>query len=180
MNSRRDDPPGVPFVHGSETSRATAEAKEPTALADEARVLAFILGQGEKGATDHEVSAALGMMLDTARARRICLRDTRHLLMDSGLRRRTPHNRKATVWVAGCDGGSDAGPAKRVIRPSLKILGSAMANIKALVDHARVTGGPAATDDTRALWRWLAWITKAHTQVPLPLPSTEQGVPGGQ
>lgn len=57
--------------------------------------------QSRDGATDEETAIALGMRLDTARARRCELRDA-GLVRDSGHRRKTTSGHDATVWaVAG-------------------------------------------------------------------------------
>jgi hypothetical protein len=61
--------------------------------------LSFIVGQHAHGATDEEISIGLKMHADTARARRVELRDA-GLVLDSGKRRNTKSRRPATVWTA--------------------------------------------------------------------------------
>ena len=82
-----------------DTRRTARERTRPRAGQHRAAVLEFIRNQGTKGATDHETAAQLGLLLDTARARRVKLRDD-DLVEDSGRRRLTPNKGKAAVWVA--------------------------------------------------------------------------------
>lgn len=89
----------TPYVSGSDTSEAAAEAKLPTAETDAARVLDLIRARGSHGATDDEVEATLGMLHQNASARRRGLFLQGHVV-DSGARRMTRSGRKATVWVA--------------------------------------------------------------------------------
>jgi len=92
-------PVADPPHSGPETSRAAAEQIKPAAGKLRRLVYWYIVNQGPAGATDHEVSAGLGLQSDTCRARRVELRDTGHVV-DSGQRRPTPSGRGATVWVA--------------------------------------------------------------------------------
>jgi hypothetical protein len=98
MNTTTDKP-YTPYVPESDTSRAAAEAKAPTAETDAARVLDFIRSRGAHGATDDEAETALGMLHQNASARRRGL-FLRGLVVDSGARRNTRSGRKATVWTA--------------------------------------------------------------------------------
>ncbi len=82
------------------TRRQAAEQIRRVAGDLQRQVLAFIAGRGPRGATDEELSEALAMKLDTARARRCELRDL-HLVVDSGRRRSTASGRAAVVWTAG-------------------------------------------------------------------------------
>jgi hypothetical protein len=102
----------VPFVVGSDTSQQAAKDKLPTAMSDEARVLAFIDKCGGHGATDDEIEVALQMLHQNASARRYALA-SKGLVVDSGVRRRTRSNRRAVVWVVNVDPAS----AKPVPRP---------------------------------------------------------------
>jgi hypothetical protein len=90
--------PTVPYVRGSETSRAAAASIASVAQVARDRVSAYIAGQGVYGATDQEIAAGLAMLSDSARARRCELRD-RGDIVDSGRRRPTPSGRAATVWI---------------------------------------------------------------------------------
>ena len=155
----------TPFVRGSKTSLAAAVSKVETAAGDEARVYDYLKSRGELGATDHETSAALCMLPDTVRARRVALRE-KGLVMDSGLRRITPSNRMATVWAIGLDGGNlDAGSAPRVLRPSIEELRVAIENIRALTDHAYRTKGPPIAEELQQMGRWLIWISRPNPEV---------------
>jgi len=91
-------PPADPPHSGPATSRAAADAVKPAIGKLRRLVLHFIAKQGLAGATDHEVSAGLGLLSDTARARRVELRDAGRIV-DSGQRRATPSGRRAIVWV---------------------------------------------------------------------------------
>ncbi len=90
---------GIPYVTGSDTSRAAAESIEP----DLGRLLHLVLTQiracGSNGATDDELEVTLGLPHQTVSARRrdLVLRD---YVVDSGYRRTTRSGRGATVWVA--------------------------------------------------------------------------------
>jgi hypothetical protein len=63
------------------------------------QVYELVVAAGEHGATDHEISAALRMLGDTARARR-------HELVDAGVfaastrTRPSPSGHPMTVWIA--------------------------------------------------------------------------------
>jgi hypothetical protein len=95
--------PTAGFVRGSETSKAAAEAVDVHAGLMRNQVLAFIRARGDEGATDQEVSLALDMDSDTARARRCELRDS-GLVRDNGRRRPTASGRRAVAWVASGQG----------------------------------------------------------------------------
>ena len=90
---------------GSATSRAAAEAIRPEAGTLSAAVFAFIVGTGERGATDAEIQRGLRIEGNTQRPRRRALQQ-RGLIIDSGHRRKTPAGRLAAVWIAapGTDG----------------------------------------------------------------------------
>ncbi|MFW6124605.1 MAG: hypothetical protein ACOC46_00545 [Pirellulales bacterium] len=84
---------------GSATSRAAAEAIRPEAGTLSAAVFEFIVGAGDRGATDGEIQRALHLAGDTERPRRRALQQ-RGLIIDSGHRRKTPSGREAVVWVS--------------------------------------------------------------------------------
>ena len=89
---------GLPHS-GTDTSREAAQSMTLVAAANTARVLLFIADQGENGATDFEVQAALNMTGDSELPRRWELQ--RHgLVRDSGSRRKSPSGRNAIVYVA--------------------------------------------------------------------------------
>lgn len=71
----------------------------PHAASIRDRIVGFIIERGAKGATDHEIAAELRILPDTARSRRVKLRDE-GVVHDGGRRRSTPSGCKAVVWVA--------------------------------------------------------------------------------
>ena len=86
-----------------DTRRAAKAAIDPHAPTMEARVLAFIRDRSSYGGTDQEVADELGMLPDTARARR-CDLEKAGQVHDSGVTRPSkhggPHPRPCVVWVA--------------------------------------------------------------------------------
>ena len=90
--------PTAPYVPTSETSKWAAESIAPCTGRLQSLVFDFIRTRGQTGATDQELTEALGMLSDTARARRVELRD-RGLIVDSGRRRSTRRGRAAVVWI---------------------------------------------------------------------------------
>jgi predicted ArsR family transcriptional regulator len=91
--------PCAPCQHHSPTSCAAAEAIVPHLNKLQARVLDYLRGCGERGATDEELVEALRLSPSTARPRRIELVKA-GLVRDSGRTRKTNSGREATVWVA--------------------------------------------------------------------------------
>jgi hypothetical protein len=89
-------PPAVACGRDSRTSTAAGRSIERHAGRLRAAVWEFISLHG--GATDPEIAAGLGMLPDTARARRVELRDLGYI-GDSGQVRPTPSGRSATVWI---------------------------------------------------------------------------------
>lgn len=89
----------VPYVGGSDTSKEAAEKMEPHLGRLQGDVLSHIRSCADYGATDDEIEIHLQLSHQTASARRreLVLAD---LIEDSGDRRRTRSNRKATVWIA--------------------------------------------------------------------------------
>jgi hypothetical protein len=63
------------------------------------QVYEYIQAQGDDGATDAEIQAALGISGDTERPRRWTLEKAK-LIRDSGKTRPTPAGRQAVVWIA--------------------------------------------------------------------------------
>ena len=84
------------------TRRAAGESIAGFAGDMSGAVLEFVRNRGAYGATDEEIHGGLGMLSDTARARRVELREAA-LIVDSGQRRPTRSGRLAVVWS-----GSDA------------------------------------------------------------------------
>ena len=86
----------IPYVRGSETSRAAADSIKLHVVGDRERVLAYLQLMGSRGATDQELQEALDIAESTERPRRVSLVDD-GLVIDSGATRDTRAERKATV-----------------------------------------------------------------------------------
>lgn len=87
-----------PYAILSKTSKAAAERIKPRVAGGLKIVFQYLESCGLRGATDEEVREATGLGENTARPRRIGLRD-RGLVVDSGKTRLTKAGRHATVWV---------------------------------------------------------------------------------
>lgn len=98
--------PVLPFVQGSDTSKAAAKSVKSSAGVLRVQVLHFLEQQGLWGATDEEVQLALSMNPNTERPRRIEL-VVAGAVKDSGQRRSTTSGRKAAVWVSVPDALQD-------------------------------------------------------------------------
>ncbi len=111
---RNEDLPLFPAQPAPVNTRSQAMEKiGPKVGQLRGEVLAFITDRKTLGATDHEISAELNLLQDTARARRHELLDD-GLVVDSGQRRSTPSGRSAAVWIdADCQvlGDDAVGPA---------------------------------------------------------------------
>lgn len=79
-------------------TRAAARPTESQAAGDRQRVLDLLIGRGAEGATDQEAAEVLGIPQDTARARRVELRD-KGLVADSGRRRPSSTGHGMRVWM---------------------------------------------------------------------------------
>lgn len=90
---------------GPETSRQAAALARPEAASRRGQALAFIVGRGSHGATDHEIAEALGWQIPMTTPRRGELVRL-GLVKDSGARRLSPWNRPSIVWVA-TEGGAN-------------------------------------------------------------------------
>lgn len=90
----------------------TAGARPRQPLKD--RIYHYLLQQGPRGATDHQLAEALGctgIRLQQLRTRRFALKRAGYLL-DSGLRRENHKRRRCIVWVAaGRPLDGESGPA---------------------------------------------------------------------
>lgn len=89
-----DPKPGMVRRDAPDTSRAAAKAVMPRTGTQRRRVLDYIIGCGEHGATDLELQNALGLSGNSERPRRVELVDA-ELIVDAG-RRRRGH----IVWIA--------------------------------------------------------------------------------
>lgn len=150
----------IPFVTGSDTSEAAAHSKIGSAGSDQARVYQFVRDRGPMGATDAEVETALVMLHQNASARRNAL-VRQGVLCDSGLRRKTPSGRLATVWVVGAGTPIEGASIARTTRPSDAQIRSALGELAAVVALAQTTGGPTASEDLGRVQAWLEAISRA-------------------
>jgi hypothetical protein len=89
----------VPYVRGSDTSRAAADSMAPHVAGLEVVVLNFVRVPGSYGATCDELEQGLHLAHQTASARLKGLQD-KGLIRDSGVRRKTRSGRAARVYVA--------------------------------------------------------------------------------
>ena len=87
------------------TSRDAAAKAQRTSPTMRGRVLCFLIGQGQSGATDEEGGAALCMKPQSYTPRRREL-VKRGLVRDSGERRATESGRSAVVWVVSNAGNT--------------------------------------------------------------------------
>lgn len=101
----------------TDTRAAALQAIKPDRGRLARAVLNVIRQRGRRGATDHEISEALRLQLDTCRARRCEARD-RGDIHDSGLRRPTPSGRNAAVWVCAELPPAAPPPAAAPTRPA--------------------------------------------------------------
>lgn len=97
MTPYKDDYPLLPFVKDSDTS-AEAAARAHTAQRDRQRVLAYMLDCKDEGATDDEIEIALGLLHQTASARRREL-ELKGIVERTGRRRPTRSGRSAGVYI---------------------------------------------------------------------------------
>lgn len=93
----------LPYVVGSDTSRAAAEAEAEKAMSDVKKILELFQLRGSYGLTDQEIEKSLGLRQSTASARRRGL-VLSGKVVNSGGYRPTRSGNKAAVWVlAGVD-----------------------------------------------------------------------------
>jgi hypothetical protein len=148
----------LPFVRGSETSRAAAESMKKIAPRDEARVYALFEKVGLHGATDKEIEVALDMSHESASARRNGL-VKKGMVKDSGGKRLTPSKRKATVWVIGKGVPVVGAKNRRGSRPPDEKIRAAIKNVRELVTLADIGSGVLGQDLSEVL-AWLEHISK--------------------
>lgn len=88
-----------PFQRHSETSREAADAIRGKASKTlRAKVYRAIVASGDRGMTDPELQAELGLTGSTQRPRRVRLVEL-GLVIDSGKCRASATGRRCTVWV---------------------------------------------------------------------------------
>lgn len=93
---------GVPYVKGSETSKAAAESIKHVVGSTKVRIYQYMMQCGEHGATDDEIEVALGMSHQTASARRRNLEQI-GACKKTSRKRPTRSGRAAAVYVAVAD-----------------------------------------------------------------------------
>lgn len=84
--------------NGTATSMAAAEQAELFSLNLRELVFRAIKQSGDRGLTDHEIQARLGLSGDTQRPRRYELHK-QGLIKPADETRRAPSGRQATVWI---------------------------------------------------------------------------------
>lgn len=89
----------LPYKRDSETSIAAAGKARPKAPAYRTAILGYLTGRAEQGATNEEISLAMGIKIQTVCPRMVELREA-GTVVDSGTRRRTESGRDAVVWIA--------------------------------------------------------------------------------
>lgn len=94
----------IPYVRGSETSKAAAESIKHSATSDRVKVFNYLVQCGKRGATDDEIEAALDMRHQTASARRRSLENDQ-AVRKTDRKRKTRSGRSAYVYVA--ESGAD-------------------------------------------------------------------------
>lgn len=108
----------------SDTSRAAAESLPSRGADLRARVLGYIVGRGQDGATCWEIERSLAFIHQTASPRIWELRLAGRVA-DSGQRRMTGSGRQAVVWVALPEGAAPvaAAAARKVVprRPAVLV-----------------------------------------------------------
>jgi len=87
------------MIEAQDTSREAHEHVKPRKVTLRERVLRYVVGCGEHGATDEEMQTALGMDPNTQRPRRRELVQAGYIV-DSGKRRETRTGRNAIVWIS--------------------------------------------------------------------------------
>lgn len=88
----------LPYVVGSDTSRAAAEAEAEKAMSDVKKILELFQLRGSYGLTDQEIEKSLGLRQSTASARRRGL-VLSGKVVNSGGYRPTRSGNKAAVWL---------------------------------------------------------------------------------
>jgi hypothetical protein len=146
------DPPELPFVN-QRTSKAAAIAAEPRAGTVRRRVLDVIRDSGERGATDDEIEARLGLRHQTASPRRTELLNSGHVV-DSGMKRRTRSGHDAIAWIAVR--GEPIPPTSRGRRSS------PLAQVRAQLQQAEAALRIIAAEDELVRASGGAWSLQAY------------------
>jgi len=98
---------GLPHDPRSATSKSAAKKMRKHAPVQREHILAYIVGQGARGATAEEVAIALGLRSQSAGPRVKELREAGEII-DTGRTRPTTSGRSAAVYVAVEDSAAQA------------------------------------------------------------------------
>jgi len=105
--------PTAPYAPGNEASREAAHAIERKLTGTRNRVLTFIAGRGDHGATGTEIATALDILPYTAKPRCTELKQAGYII-DSGRMRDNTTGSGETVWCVAPPG------ERRPIKPAKK------------------------------------------------------------
>ena len=89
----------LPYKRDSDTSIAAATKARPKAPAYRTAILGYLVGRGALGATNEEISLAMGIKIQTVCPRMKELREA-GTVVAAGAWRPTESGRDAVVWVA--------------------------------------------------------------------------------
>jgi hypothetical protein len=89
----------VPYVRGSDTSKAAADAMAPHVTPLQQKVMDFLREHGP--ATDEEMQAGIPMGANTQRPRRVEL-VAKGRVIDSGTKSLNASGKLAVIWKAAC------------------------------------------------------------------------------
>jgi hypothetical protein len=151
----------LPFVQGSATSEAAAQAVRPKAPSQKLRVLRYVASRAEDGATDDEIEVALALPHQSASARRNDLvREGK--LRDSGLRRKTRAWQQAVAWVLGVGQALEGAPnARAPNRPAAWEIWEALHEIDKLAAEAAWRDSSVfQSESAKKLRAWLEYLAK--------------------
>ena len=148
----------LPYVRGSETSKAAADSMKPIAGSIKHRVYDFILRRGSTGATDDEIEVGLRLTHQTASARRRNL-ELAGALVKTDNKRPTRSGRSAFVYTA-IPGANLAAPG-RPRKPSGERCDVKVTAYLTRAHHADLCMMAAERDIEPAKLLRLAWIAYA-------------------
>ncbi len=155
-----DDDEGIPYVARSETSKEAALSKKESRARDEKRVMDFVKGRGEHGATDYEIEVGLKFARQSSVSARRGSLVKKGQLRDSGLKRKTITGRYATVWIPGTGHAVRGSGNERVTRPSPARIRAALLSLDKIMKHSEAQQGPKADAELHETLRWLAKLAR--------------------
>jgi hypothetical protein len=151
---------GIPYVARSETSKEAALSKKETRARDERRVMDFVKGRGEHGATDYEIEVGLKFARQSSVSARRGSLVKKGQLRDSGLKRKTCTGRYATVWIPGTGHAVRGSGNERVTRPSPARIRSALLSLDKIMKHSEEQHGPKPEVELHETLRWLSKLAR--------------------